>query len=577
MNGPEIIAALGGRWAGSSGTARCPAHEDRSPSLSISERDGKVLVRCHAGCEQDAVLDALRQRGLWPDTRDNESYRANGQRHRPAPDNGPVHPTLGQPGSTFDYHDSDGHLVGVICRWDIGDRKDIRPAIPGDDAWHWKGFPKPHPLYRLPDLVAHPDKPVLVVEGEKAADAARELVDSHVVTTWPHGSNAVAQADWSVLAGRHVVLWPDADEAGRKAMRAVADLLTAARSVRGVKLPDGLPSGWDLADAIPADLDPVALIGQAVNLTADRLAKLGLVSAASLSKREFKEPKWAVPDLIPEGLTILAGNPKAGKSWLVLDFAAAIAAGGGALGNIPCEAGPSLYLALEDTERRLQGRLRAVLQGEPAPEQMIIATSWRKADEGGLDDLRAWLSANPDARFVCIDTLALIRGKPTRDQGVYAADYDAISVFKKLADEFTVPIILVHHRRKETSSDPLGSVSGTAGLTGSADTIIVLNRQPNERHGTIYVRGRDVMEAEIAVEFDEDTGRWVKLGSADDFRKSEARREIIRLLADTRDPLTPAEIADALGKKRGAVRMALSRCHRAGDIAKLPNGKYYVA
>jgi hypothetical protein len=562
-----IVESLGGRWHAErkAGRCRCPAHDDRDPSLDVTERDGGALMICRAGCDQQAVLAALRGRGLWHDAAEH-------------PGNGAlVHPELGAPRQTYEYYSADGRLIGAVCRWEpAAGKKEIRPAIREAGSWRWKAFADPRPLYRLPNIAAHPDKPVLMVEGEKAAEAAIELLPGYVVTTWPGGTGAVGKVDLSPLAGRHVVLWPDNDEPGRKAMRAVADRLTGAKSVRGVKLPEELPSGWDLADAIPADLDPVALAGAAVNVKTDRLAALNLVSAASLSAREYKAPRWAVPDLIPEGLTILAGNPKAGKSWLVLDIAVAVASGGHALGNVPCTAGDVLYLALEDTERRLQGRLRAVLQGAPAPERLFIGTQWRRADDGGLDDLRAWLSVHPDARFVAIDTLALIRGKPTRDQGVYAGDYEAVSAFKKLADEFSVPLVLVHHRRKEGSTDPLGSVSGTAGLTGSADTIVVLNRQPNERHGAIYVRGRDVIESEIAVEFDDATGKWVKLGAADDFRKSEARREIIRLLIDSVAPLLPNEIADALGKRRGAVRMLVSKMHRDGEISKLPNGKYYA-
>jgi hypothetical protein len=342
-------------------------------------------------------------------------------------------------------------------------------------------------------------------------------------------------------------------------------------------MPDGLPDGWDLGDAVPADLDPIALIGRAADLRKDRLAGLKLITADSLLATNFKPPRWAVPGLIPEGLCVFAGNPKAGKSWAILDICIAVASGGQAFGNIKCEPGDVLYLALEDTERRLHGRLKAVLQGAPAPSRLTIATQWRRADDGGLADIKLWLAAHPQARLVAIDTLALVRGKPTKDQGVYAADYEAISAFKMVADEFGVPIVLVHHRRKESSSDPLASVSGTQGLTGSADTIIVLNREPKEAHGMLYVRGRDVSEDEIALQFDNDTGRWLNLGAAQDFRRSEERRAVIRLLAGNVDPMSPTDIAEGLGKKAGTIRMLLSKMHKAGEVQRLPNFKYYVS
>jgi hypothetical protein len=168
-----------------------------------------------------------------------------------------------------------------------------------------------------------------------------------------------------------------------------------------------------------------------------------------------------------------------------------------------------------------------------------------------------------------------VRGKPGRDQGVYASDYEAIRPFKAVADEYGVPIGLVHHRRKEASDDPLASVSGTQGLTGSADNIIVLNRKPKESHGTLYARGRDVIETEIALQFEEATGRWLQLGAADDFRRSEQRRAILRILVESVDPLMPAEIAAATGKRQGTIRQALMRMHRDGEVSCLPNGKYF--
>src|SRR5437588_8318399 len=140
-------------------------------------------------------------------------------------------------------------------------------------------------------------------------------------------------------------------------------------------------------------------------------APFTVTSAADLVAREFREPKWAIPQIVAEGLTLLAGKPKTGKSWAALDFAVAVAGGYNALGNIECEQGDVLLLALEDNDRRLHQRLKAVLQGQPAPAALHIATQWHRADDGGLDDLQAWLSDHPKARLVLIDTLQMIRSQ----------------------------------------------------------------------------------------------------------------------------------------------------------------------
>jgi RecA-family ATPase len=242
-------------------------------------------------------------------------------------------------------------------------------------------------------------------------------------------------------------------------------------------------------------------------------APFALISAADLVAHEFKEPKWAVPHIVAEGLTILAGKPKTGKSWAALDFAVAVAGGYDALGNIRCQQGDVLLLALEDNNRRLQQRLNAVLQGRQAPAALQIATEWRRADTGGLLDLQSWMSGHPQARLVLIDTLQMIRGDRKKTDGVYADDYAAVGSLKTLADKSGVSFLVVHHLRKESAGDPLESVSGTAGITGSADTILVLKREPKDSFGLLYVRGRDVPENEIAMQFDEATGKWLRLGA----------------------------------------------------------------
>lgn len=169
------------------------------------------------------------------------------------------------PDAMWPYLDSTGKsFLLIICRWNPpAANKEIRQLTPRASGWTWKGHPDPRPLYGLDILAARQDAPVLVCEGEKAAEAARPLAPDHVVITWPGGAQAVGKADWHPLAGRRVTLWPDADEPGRKAMLKVRDLLgSIAASVTIVDLDPvraalggTLPPKWDLADA-PADWTP---------------------------------------------------------------------------------------------------------------------------------------------------------------------------------------------------------------------------------------------------------------------------------------------------------------------------------
>lgn len=166
------------------------------------------------------------------------------------------HHRFGVASAFWSYLDADGRLFGAVCRFDLPDGgKDVVPLswcrhTDGREAFRWLAFGKPRPLYGLDRLAADPTAGVLIVEGEKAAQAARKICPG-VVVTWPGGSKAVRFVDWSPLAGRKVVIWPDRDEAGMDAAHAVAKALAGiAAKVRVVTPPAGAMDGWDLADAV---------------------------------------------------------------------------------------------------------------------------------------------------------------------------------------------------------------------------------------------------------------------------------------------------------------------------------------
>jgi RecA-family ATPase len=157
------------------------------------------------------------------------------------------------------------------------------------------------------------------------------------------------------------------------------------------------------------------------------------ITAAELMDMEFEPTRWVVQDVLPEGLSLLAGKPKKGKSWMALGMCEAVAVGGVALGSKRVDRGDTLYLALEDNKKRLQKRLRKVLDGRRAPETMHLHMEWPRLDEGGADQLDEWLTDHPEARLVVIDTLAKIR-KPARGANVYAEDYAALELLLPLTD-----------------------------------------------------------------------------------------------------------------------------------------------
>ena len=184
VNAESLTKALQGRWNGSSGVARCPGHDDKTPSLSISDgENGRLLVRCHAGCEQDRVIDTLRVLGLWPETSRPavNSPRPTKAKPRSAPNAAPVpdfRALFGQePVDFWDYTDEKGRLIGYTARLEGRGGKKILPVTHNGKVWVSAAFPEPRHLYQLPALVSRPDAPVLVVEGEKTCCAAQALLD----------------------------------------------------------------------------------------------------------------------------------------------------------------------------------------------------------------------------------------------------------------------------------------------------------------------------------------------------------------------------------------------------------------
>jgi hypothetical protein len=299
-------------------------------------------------------------------------------------------------------------------------------------------------------------------------------------------------------------------------------------------------------------------------------------TAADIMAMDFPEPRWAVPGVFSEGVNLLAGPPKVGKSWMSLGLGVDVAVGGKAFGTIDVEAGPVLYLALEDTPRRLQTRIGKILGGQPAPAALTLATACPPLPQGGDEAIAAWLDVNRDARMVIIDVFAKMRGASAPGMSAYDADYAAVGRAKKVADAYGVAIVLVHHVRKAGSDDFLSEVSGTNGLAGAADATLVLKRARNQGDGVLHVTGRDVDEAEYALTFDPGAGAWRMLdGPAEDHQVSETRAAILRWLRETPGS-TPKAIAEGTGLGYETVKKTCQRMLTAGQLAADTRGRYSV-
>jgi RecA-family ATPase len=297
------------------------------------------------------------------------------------------------------------------------------------------------------------------------------------------------------------------------------------------------------------------------------------IDAQSLLSMEFPPVVYVVPGVITEGLTLLGGRPKLGKSWLALGTAMAVASGGTALG-VQCEQGDVLYLALEDNQRRLQDRLKIILPPLrsiwPDLSRLELDTEAKKIDAGLIDRLDVWRKASENPRMVIIDTLAMVRPAKKRTQDSYEADYATLSPLQKYAGEHRLAVVVVTHVRKMEASDPLEMISGTNGLTGAADSILVLDRTTDGPK--LYGRGRDIEELEKALRFD--NGKWSVLGDAAEVKRSAERRKIMEALNEAPGAMSPEDIARETGMKKPSVSVLLGKMVKDGEVKKMAYGLY---
>ena len=236
----------------------------------------------------------------------------------------------------------------------------------------------------------------------------------------------------------------------------------------------------------------------------------------------FQPIKWVVPGFIAEGLTLFCGKPKIGKSWLLLHAANAVAKGHDTLGDIRCEQGDVLYCALEDNKRRLKRRQEKLFPFDNWSERLDFMISLPRLAEGGSNLIEGWIKSKHHPRLVIIDTLARVRSPNRRDQTTYDADYAAIRGLQELAGKYGVAIVLVDHLRKAESDDAFDTISGTLGLTGAADTTMIIRRESNGI--VLMVQGRDVEETKKAISFDSETCRWTITGDADEVHQTAETR-----------------------------------------------------
>ena len=239
--------------------------------------------------------------------------------------------------------------------------------------------------------------------------------------------------------------------------------------------------------------------------------KLQTIDASTLQSTVYEPVTFLISELLPQGLHLLAGAPKIGKSWLALYLCLRIAQGEPLWTFIshPCEV---LYLCLEDSFSRIQSRLFELT--EDAPSTLHFAVMSAQLRNGLAEQIELFLKEHPTTGLIVIDTLQRIR-TAGNDANPYASDYRDIGILKQFADTHHIAILLVHHLRKMNDDDPMNMISGTTGLSGATDSNFVLRKSKRgENTATLYCTGRDIAYRELSLEFDSEEHVWKLLSDS---------------------------------------------------------------
>ncbi len=225
---------------------------------------------------------------------------------------------------------------------------------------------------------------------------------------------------------------------------------------------------------------------------------------AELQKANFPDPVWVVPDIIPTGLATIGGRPKIGKSWLALQIACAVGTGGRVFDR-QVSKGKVLYLALEDSPRRL--KMRAVKQHWPAEVDVTFETEWPYLGQGGTTALRTRIEKG-GYTLIIVDTLTRALGGA--DQMDLAETALTIGDLQRLAQELDVTVLLLDHHRKPNglNPDPVDDLFGSTGKAQPLDGVTGLYRERGKKEAVLRVTGRDVEEVDLSLVLDGLTCTW---------------------------------------------------------------------
>ena len=287
-------------------------------------------------------------------------------------------------------------------------------------------------------------------------------------------------------------------------------------------------------------------------------------TVAELYNEQFLAPKFIVPRILPTGMISLAGRPKVGKSWLALQIAHAVGRGGSTLEQVAVS-GKVLYLALEDTPRRLKDRCQK--QGIPREANITIVTEWKSLDNGGIADLVAAMHLE-GYTLIIIDTFSRACGRA--DQLDNREMNDLLGQLHQAVQSAEAATLMVDHHRKPNylNTDPIDDILGSTAKSAVVDAALGLYKQRGKPGATLKIAGRDVEEQELALQWDATRFCWQLLGTTEQVTAATIQGELLEALVTLGGQSTVTELAEYLGKQAGNISRELNELVAKGKVKR---------
>jgi hypothetical protein len=571
----EVVERFGGVKLNRARQGLCPFHAEKTPSFSVKDSDN--IFTCFGCGEHGSVIDFVAKiKGIEPVDAAKELAEYYGIEDAPTAQSKRVdkvtvpkektHPDAPQAAvseqskaaikkyitecelhaSETDYFQTRGITQDTVIRYHLGyDPKERRVVIPysseheyyvarstykthDDDLWIVKpktGAAGKEPLFARAALYIKSGT-LFIVESQFCAISIMQCGFSAVATCGTNGIGNLTAELRKKKPSAILVLCMDNDESGALAQSKLKKELDTL-GIRYIE--------YNVAGKVkdPNELlqaDPTALAANLQKAVSEAKARFHTtrdsISFAELCRMKLPPLKWAIKNVFPEGLHLIASMPKVGKSWMALGMCFEVANGTDFLGFQTTRMG-TLYYALEDNYNSAQSRMMTYASGRPIPENAYLITDAEQTDTGFFEKLEQELAEHPDIGFIAVDTLQNIRGAEIKKGDIYGNDVGELKKIKKFALARHLSILLVHHLRKaKDDTDPFNNILGSNGLWGTVDTGIALTKKEEDDAETkLTIKGRGIKRTDMVLTFDADTAHWQQVGTVAQQAERQKRSE----------------------------------------------------